>query len=178
MSKELDNNYQKFDEPAKKLLVRSSLVELYGYHSKNNINDKKSALEYINTITITLSQYSFNSDDDFVLLGRKKFIYDEINDILKGNKQVDNPIYFVLGSLEEFICNNNFVYMSDGDQWNKGWQDLRIRNDRYVLKNVICLEEKNVIDSIINEIKSYIESEEKNKMEEMINSSDNTIKES
>ena len=32
---------KKFDETAKDLLVRTSLSELYGYHSKNNINDEK-----------------------------------------------------------------------------------------------------------------------------------------
>lgn len=147
---------KKFDEAAKDLLVRTSLSELYGYHSKNNINDEKSALEYIDNISKAFLKYTFKPDNNFIFLGRKKFIYDEINDILKGNKEVDNPIYFVLGSLEEFICNNNFVYMSDGDQWEKGWEDLRNRNDIYSAMNVICLEEKNIIDNIISEIKNYI----------------------
>lgn len=147
---------KKFDETAKDLLVRTSLSELYGYHSKNNINDEKSALEYIDNISKAFLKYTFKPDNNFIFLGRKKIIYDEINDILKGNKEVDNPIYFVLGSLEEFICNNNFVYMSDGDQWEKGWEDLRNRNDIYSAMNVICLEEKNIIDNIISEIKNYI----------------------
>ena len=147
---------KKFDETAKDLLVRTSLSELYGYHSKSNINDEKSALEYIDNISEAFSKYSFKSDNNFIFLGRKKIIYDEINDILKGNKKVDNPIYFVLGSLEEFICNNNFVYMSDGDQREKGWEDLRNRNDIYSAMNVICLEEKNIIDNIISEIRNYI----------------------
>ena len=46
--------------------------------------------------------------------------------------------------------------MSDGDQWEKGWEDLRNRNDIYSAMNVICLEEKNIIDNIISEIKNYI----------------------
>ena len=148
---------KKFDENSKKLLVRESLSELYGYHSKNNVIDEKSALEYLNNIIQTLSEYSFKSDEKFVLLGRKKIIYDEINDILNGTKKVDNPIYFVLGSLEEFICNNNFVYMSDSEYWEKGWDDLRNRNDIYSKNNIICLEEKNVIEKIINKIKDYID---------------------
>ena len=137
-------------------LVRNNLSEFYGYHSKNNIDDKNSTLEYINKINSILSNYSFVSDENFVLLGRKKFIYDEICEILSGTKIVDNPLYFVLGSLEEFICNNNFVYMSDSEHWEKGWEDLRNRNDIYSQKNIICLEEKNVIEDIINRIKSYI----------------------
>ena len=148
---------KKFDENSKKLLVRESLSELYGYHSKNNVIDEKSALEYLNNIIQTLSEYSFKSDEKFVLLGRKKIIYDEINDILNGTKKVDNPIYFVLGSLEEFIRNNNFVYMSDSEYWEKGWDDLRNRNDIYSKNNIICLEEKNVIEKIINKIKDYID---------------------
>lgn len=143
---------KKFNETAKEYLVRTSLSELYGYPSKNHITDKKQALEFINSIISELSNYSFNSDDNFVLLGRKKFIYDEINDILNGTKKVDNPLYFVLGSLEEFICNNNFLHISDAENWEKGWKDLKNRNDIYSLKNIICLEEKNVIEEIINKI--------------------------
>ena len=115
-------------------MERNSLSELYGYHSKNNINDKNSTLEYVNKINSMLSNYSFDSDENFVLLGRKKIIYDEICEILNGTKTVDNPLYFVLGSLEEFICNNNFVYMSDSEHWEKGWEDLRNRNDVYSQK--------------------------------------------
>ncbi len=148
---------KKFDETAKDLLVRTSLSELNGYHSKNNITDEKSALEYIDSISNAFLKYSFNSDDNFILLGRKKIIYDEINEILSGTKKVDNPIYFVLGSLEEFICNNNVIYLSDGEKWEKGWEDLRKKNDTYSFENIICLEEKNVIEDIINKIKDYID---------------------
>ena len=148
---------KKFDETAKDLLVRTSLSDLYGYHSKNNITNEKSALEYIDNISNAFLKYSFNSDDNFILLGRKKSIYDEINEILSGTKKVDNPIYFVLGSLEEFICNNNVIYISDGEKWEKGWEDLRKKNDTYSFENIICLEEKNVIEDIINKIKDYID---------------------
>ena len=41
-----------------------------------------------------------------------------------------------------FILNSNFVYMSDGNAWEKGWNDLRDRNDNYTKKGYICLQEK------------------------------------
>ena len=138
------------------LLTRTSLSELYGYHLKNNISDEKSTLDYLNRIHSIISNYEFVSDENFVLLGRKKFIYDEIKEILNGTKEVNNPLSFVLGSLEEFICNNNFVYMHDSENWEKGWEDLRNRNDIYSRKNIISLEERNIIEDIINKIKNYI----------------------
>ena len=47
--------------------------------------------------------------------------------------------------------------MSDSEYWEKGWDDLRNRNDIYSKNNIICLEEKNVIEKIINKIKDYID---------------------
>ena len=86
VTNEEDYNYlNKFEESiiniitSKKILMRTSLSELYGYHSKNHITNETKALEYINNIISELSNYSFSSDDNFVLLGRKKYIYDEIN---------------------------------------------------------------------------------------------------
>lgn len=90
-------------------LKRNYIAKFYGYHSKNNINDKETATNYLSEITTYLNKYFYESNNDFVMIGRKKFVYDEVMDILDGNKKVENPIYFVLGSLEEFMCNNNFI---------------------------------------------------------------------
>lgn len=150
----------------KKKLKRKDIAKFYGYHSKNNINDKETAINYLNEITNYLNKYSYESNNDFLMLGRKKFVYDEVMDILNGNKKVDDPIYFVLGSLEEFICNNNQVYFSDVDKSKlkngniidgKDYVEIRNKNDNYIKYGYICLEEKEYIISMIKAIKERID---------------------
>lgn len=135
----------------KNRLTRKELADkFYGYHSINKINDGKSALDYLIMIEDYLNSYEYVSDSNFVLCGRKKFVYDEILDILSHKKAVEEPLYFVLGSLEEFMSNDNFVNLSDSmENVNK--------NDEYIKTGYICLEEKECIDSIILRIRKYIE---------------------
>ncbi len=127
-------------------LKRKDLADKFsGYHIKNNINDVESANNYLDSIIEYLNFFEYKSNDNFVFLGRKKFIYDEIVDILNGKTNVDKPIYFVLGSLDEFMCNSNFIYPSEDDYMNN-----REKNDKYMADGNICLEEKNCITNIIN----------------------------
>ncbi len=149
----------------KKLKRKDIAKKFYGYHSKNNINNKNAAINYLNDIINYLNNYTYESNNDFLMLGRKKFVYDEVMDILNGNKKVNDSIYFVLGSLEEFICNNNQVYASDVDKskWKnekimdgKNYAEIRDKNDNYIKNGYICLEEKNIIIDMINKIKSKI----------------------
>lgn len=100
-----------------------------------------------------MNSFEFESNENFVLCGRKKFIFDEITEILSGDKNVDNPIYFVLGSLEEFICNNNFANISD---------DNRELIDKYNEIGIICAEEKEYIDKIILSIKDFFLNKKEN----------------
>ena len=91
-------------------MKRSDIADkFYGYHSKNNINDPKLAINYLDQLIEFLDNYQYESDNDFIMKGNKKSIYDEIVSILDGTKKEENPIYFILGSLEEFICNNNYI---------------------------------------------------------------------
>ncbi len=143
-------------------LKREDLAnKFYGYHIKNKINSSDLAINYLNELQDYLNNYDYENDRDFIMGGRKKFVYDEIVEILNGNKSVDDPLYFVLGSLEEFMCNQNQVYAEDVDKskWKNGVIDghdikeLRDKNDRYSNNGIICLEEKEYIDNIINAIK-------------------------
>lgn len=101
-----------------------------------------------------LNSYKYLSDSNFVFCGRKKFVYDEIMDILNHKITEKEPLYFVLGSLEEFMGNNNFVVPSD-----PLWIENRNKNDEYIKTGYICLEEKEYIYSILLAIKKYIEEE-------------------
>ena len=128
----------------------------YGKHSNINNEDKDSILNYLNEIKNYLNNYEYESNSDFIYCGRKKHIYEEIVNVLNETQKVDNPIYFALGSLEEFICNNNDVHISDSDDIGMNWNELREANDRYINTGVICLEEKKYIDSIIDKIEGAL----------------------
>ena len=121
---------------------------------KFNIELKEQALDFLNELVLDLNKYEYPSNNDFVFGGRKKFTYDEIFDILDGKQKESKPLYFVLGLLDEFISNNNHISMGEYD--GKDFTEIRDKNDRYISTGVICLEEKNCIDNIINKIKDYL----------------------
>ncbi len=158
----------------KRLKRKTVADKFYGYHYKNNINDPIAANKYLDMLIDFFNKYKFKSDDNFIMAGRKKFIYDEVIEILNGIKKVDNPIYFVLGSLEEFISNPNQVYFEDVDKskWKqkengqkyidgKDLAELRAKNGLYSVKGYICLEEKQYILNFINDIKKYLNCDKK-----------------
>ncbi len=165
-------NYEAIDISENKLTRKELADKFYGYHSKNKINSSDLTINYLNELQDYLNDYDYENDIDFIMGGRKKIVYDEIIDILNGNKNVDNPLYFILGSLEEFMCNQNQIYSEDVDKnkWENGVIDgndikeLRDKNDRYSNKGIICLEEKKYINNIIEEIKKYIKNLEDNDM--------------
>lgn len=119
-----------------------------------NIELKEQVLDFLNDLVLDLDKYEYLSNNDFIFAGRKKFIYNEIFDILDGKQKESNPLYFVLGSLDEFISNNNHISMGEYD--GKDFTEIRDKNDKYINTGVICLEEKNCIDNIINKIKDYL----------------------
>ena len=112
-------------------------------------------------ITNYLNKYTYKSNDDFIVdlhknfdIGsRKKFIYDEIIDILNGKQKVEEPKYLILGSLEEFMC-QNFIYPRMG---GKEFADCRTKNDNYLMNGYICLEGKNCIMEMIKVIKERLD---------------------
>lgn len=134
-------------------LKRKEVAKMfYGKHTDINIKNKDNVINYLNKLDNYLDNYEYESNPDFVFCGRKKFIYDEIVEIINGTQLVDNPLYFVLGSLEEFISNNNDVRISDSIALGMNWNDLRDINDRYISTGVLCLEELEIIRKIIKMI--------------------------
>ena len=139
----------------KNRLTRTEIAKkFFGYHSFNKISNAEDTLNYLYMINEYLNSYKYLSDSNFVFCGRKKFVYDEIMDILNHKITEKEPLYFVLGSLEEFMGNNNFVVPSD-----PLWIENRNKNDEYIKTGYICLEEKEYIYSILLAIKKYIEEE-------------------
>ena len=147
-----------------KLKRKEVASKYYGKHNEINTENRDYVIYYLNEMYNFLNNYEYESNPDFIFCGRKKFIYDEIEEIMNGKKYVDNPVYFVLGSLEEFLSNNNEVHISDSDELGISWNDLRDANDRYISTGIICLEEmeiiKNIIKKNINQLSGHLVDEE------------------
>ncbi len=145
-------------------LKRKDLSNKYDYyHVKNKINDKKQALICLDELLNYLNQFDYYDDDNFILGGRKKYLYDEIVRIIRNEQK--EPLYFVLGSLEEFMFNGNMLNYNDvdKDKWingkiinGKDFIELRNKNDLYTNSGYICKQEKLKIIEIIDMIKKYI----------------------
>lgn len=164
-----------FDKRLKRKDIASKLYD-YRNNNKENKDDKTYTDGFLKVIEDYFSKSKFDSDKDFIMTGRKKFLFDEFYDYLdhKENHKFDNPIRFAIGNLEEFICNNNWVNFSDVDKskWKDGniidgkdFAELRDINDRYSAKGYICLEEKEYIDKMMT------------RLNEEINDNSNTLKE-
>lgn len=147
-------------------LKRKDLSNKYDYyHVKNKINDKKQALIYLDELLNYLNQFDYYDDDNFIFGGRKKYLYDEIVRIIRNEQKEKEPLYFVLGSLEEFMCNGNMLNYNDVDKskWingkiidGKDFVELRNKDDLYTNSGYICKQEKLKIIEIIDMIKKYI----------------------
>ena len=124
----------------KKKLKREIIAKKLWNIQKSNYDTDKYVKEFLKIIKSYFDDSIFEPDEDFVFCGRKKFLYDEFNEYLDDNLdyKVDNPIRLATGNLFEFILNANFVYFKDGDAWEKGWNDLRERNDNYTKKGYNC----------------------------------------
>ena len=147
-------------------LKRKDLSNKYDYyHVKNKINDKKQALIYLDELLNYLNQFDYYYDDNFIFGGRKKYLYDEIVRIIRNEQKEKEPLYFVLGSLEEFMFNGNMLNYNDvdKDKWingkiidGKDFVELRNKDDLYTNSGYICKQEKLKIIEIIDMIKKYI----------------------
>ncbi len=132
--------------------------EIIGKHSKINTKDKDDVKKYLSELIDLLNKYEYESDSDFLFCGRKKFVYDEINGILDGTiDSISNPIYFVLGSLEEFISSNNYINPSDDLYNNLKYSELINKNNNYSIRGIICLEEAETIRKIIKNILDHLD---------------------
>lgn len=145
----------------KKLKRNEIEIKLYKCRKKYRDSDAYSNI-FINIVDKCLSNYAFESDDDFVIGSRKKFVYNEIFEVLDGIQKEDDPIYFALDSLFQFICNPDTISSSalDESKWKDGkivdgkdLAEIRDKYDRYISKGYICLEEKYYIEDILNRIK-------------------------
>ena len=139
-----------------KNLKRKELRDKYVYYyEKNDISDNEHILIFLEGILKYLEEFEYEYDENFVFCGRKKFLYEEIIRIVNGEQKENDPIHFMLGSLNEFMRDDNFVSFGE-EEAGIGFVELRDKNDLYSKEGVICKQEKTKIEEIINIIKEYI----------------------
>lgn len=175
----------------KDVLKRDVLVDKLEKYLSNNKNEYDTYFEkYIDIIENEFLNSAFTNDPDFLIKGRRKFLVDEIYNVLKNNDDynrkhhIDKPFLFVLANIHEILLGNNMVYAEDVDKekWEiledgthridgKYWQEIRDINERYNQNKIICLEEKQLIEELIEALKLSIKKNQdvKNFMIEFIN---------
>lgn len=121
-------------------------------------------LDLLNKLIDEISKYDFELDENFVMNGRrnglKNLIFERISN---ANNQYEETIKESLFNLWEFI----------GDEYDGNLMEISKKLklplkqvidmcEKYRLKNIISLQEKDIIIDIINEIKKYIKENNKN----------------
>lgn len=121
-------------------------------------------LDLLNKLIDEISKYDFELDENFVMNGRrnglKNLIFERIS---KANNQYEEILKESLFNLWEFIgdeYDGNLMEISK--QLKLPLKKVIDMCEKYRLKNIICLQEKNIIIDIINEMKKYIKENQKN----------------
>lgn len=106
-----------------------------------------------------ISKYNFIVDNNFIMNGRriclKDMIYNRLNN---SNNRYEDNIKESLFNLWEFISDEydgNSLMISR--ELNISIKELDDMCGKYRKKNIICLQEKDVIIDMINKIESYID---------------------
>ena len=115
-------------------------------------------LDLLNKLIDEISKYDFELDENFVMNGRrnglKNLIFERISN---ANNKYEETIKESLFNLWEFIgdeYDGNLMEISK--QLKLPLKQVVDMCEKYRLKNIISLQEKDIIIDIINEIKKYI----------------------
>lgn len=123
-------------------------------------NSKDFEFSFVNAIDDCISNHIFELDENFLFCGRKKFLYNEFFDYLdnKENHKDENPIRFAIINLEEFISDNNFVFLQDVGAFKdeNNFTELRDKNDKYSASGYISLQEKEYIVAMLDRLKKEL----------------------
>lgn len=134
----------------------------------NSIDIKNNKKSYIEEIENALENHSFNKNDKFLFLGRRKFLLDEVISVVNNDLQtiqsncldtLSKKIEFVYGNLDEFIQGNNFINLGNGIIDGAEVKKLQSIDDEYYSSGIISFEEKEEIIKLLEAIKSLEKSE-------------------
>lgn len=144
-----------------KILKRKELSQVFIDVGLDNIND---ILEKVKEL---FSNHTFNSDDRYIICGRREFLIEECIGIIKNDKKycdsnllktVNDRARFVIGNIYELSYGDSYPYhylhetrkVVDGSEMAK----LRNIDNEYSNNNIVSLEEKNVIENLITQLES------------------------
>lgn len=121
-----------------------------------NVDD---TLNLLNQLVNEISKYDFELDNNFIMNGRrntlKNMIFERLNN---PNSQYEDTVKESLFNFWEFVSDEydgNLLMISQ--QLKLPLKDVINMCDKYRLKNIISLQEKDIIIDIIKEIKKYID---------------------
>lgn len=144
----------------KNKLIRNKLIDkLLKYRSNNKYENNNFFKDYLKIIENEFLKSKFVSDSDFLTIGIREQIINEFYSVLTDkdnyNKKncIKDPLYFALGNIQELITNEftiNTILAVDN------FKELREKDIRYSNKKIICLEEKELIEKMMNDFKKAI----------------------
>lgn len=144
----------------KNKLIRNKLIDkLLKYRSNTKYENNNFFKDYLKIIENEFLKSKFISDPDFLTIGSREQIINEFYSVLTDNDNynkkncIKDPLYFALGNLQELIineCTINTILPVDN------FKELREKDIRYSNKKIICLEEKELIEKMMNDFKKAI----------------------
>lgn len=144
----------------KNKLTRNKLIDkLLKYRSNTKYENNNFFKDYLKIIENEFLKSKFISDPDFLTIGNREQIINEFYSVLTDNDNynkkncIKDPLYFALGNLQELIineCTINTILPVDN------FKELREKDIRYSNKKIICLEEKELIEKMMNDFKKAI----------------------
>ena len=139
----------------KKLITR---IDQYRENNKNNMIVPDYYLRIIEIIEDEFDRHKFESNLDFFLFGRRKFLVDEFYSCLEEeNINFD----FVFGSIVELLMGYNNLQLRDIEEISKifaGYSAIQIieKDNNYTKCGIICLEEKKCVSKMLCSLKDKL----------------------
>ena len=145
-------------------LERNKLIEIDDKLQKIEINNVQ-ILEALNEMSNIIDSHEFESDNKFYVFSRRKSLIEQFENNIHN---VDNTRHIIDAyfNLSDMIkCDdytNSFISMSDKNEILKmGLNSEQVESDlkEYKDSGIVCLEEKDIISSMIEKIKEKLRNE-------------------
>lgn len=134
--------------------------EILYYFYRNNLPDnytKNDTLEFLKRLRDEINKYKYSVSFNFITIGRRDFLREGLTKKLKFDFD-DQKIKFQesLGNIESYIYGEDSFHWLHHEYTKKKFEHLLKINAKYRDKGIICLQEKNILLDMINEMEGYI----------------------
>ena len=140
----------------KKRCRRELLFCFYRKHLPKNYT-KNDILEFLKRLRDEINKYKYYVSSNFITIGRRDFLRESLTKKLKFDYD-DQEIKFQdsLGNIESYIYGEDYFHWLHHKYTKKKFEHLLKINAKYRDKGIICLQEKNILLDMINEMEGYI----------------------